>query len=272
VRAARREAEHGVSRCDRPAVDDARFLDHADREPGEVVLAFGVHAGHLGGLAADQRAAGELAAVRDALDDALGDVDVQLPARVVVEEEQRLGALHEDVVDAHRDQVLADRVVPAERERELELGADAVGAGDQHRLAEALADLDERAEAADAGEHLRAHRALRVRLDALDQRVARVDVDAGVSVRESGGAGGVGGRLHRVGAVVGRRKRRARRERGKVRRPTRQRSARILPEMDPARPDEPPAAPPPTPTRPRSSRRPYASTCTGWCRRTSTCG
>ncbi len=74
----------------------------------------------------------------------------------------------------------------------VELGADAVGAGDEHRLAEPLADLDQRAEAADAGEHLRAHRAPGVGLDALDERVARVDVDAGVAVGERSAGRGAG--------------------------------------------------------------------------------
>ncbi len=162
-----------VAGGDGPAVDDAGLLDHADGESREVVLAVVVHAGHFGGLAADERAARRLAAGGDALDHVGGDVDVELAAREVVEEEQRLGALHEDVVDAHRDQVDADRVVAVERERELQLGADAVGAGDEHRLAEALADLDQPAEAADAREHFGPHRALRERLDALDQRIAR---------------------------------------------------------------------------------------------------
>ena len=136
----------------------------------------------LGGLAADQRAACLLAAGGDALDDIRGDGDVETLADVIVEEEQRLGALHENVVDAHRDEVDADRVVARERERELELGPDAVGARDEHRLAIALRQLDERAEAADAGEHFGTQRPLRERLDALDQRVACVDVDTRVTI------------------------------------------------------------------------------------------
>ena len=44
---------------------------------------------------------------------------VELPAGEVIEEEERLGALHEDIVGAHRDQVDADRVMAGEREREL---------------------------------------------------------------------------------------------------------------------------------------------------------
>ena len=64
--------------------------------------------------------------------------------------------------------------------------------GDEHRLAEALADLDQRAEAADAGEHFGPHRALGERLDALDQRVAGVDVDAGVAIGEGAGSRSIG--------------------------------------------------------------------------------
>ena len=67
-------------------------LDDADGEAGQVVLAVGVHAGQLGGLAADERAAGLLAAVGDALDHRLADGDVELARGEVVEEEERLGA------------------------------------------------------------------------------------------------------------------------------------------------------------------------------------
>ena len=52
-----------------------------------------------------------------------------------------------------------------------------------HRLAVAVQrHLDQRAEAAEAAEHLGAHRALHGRLDALDELVARVDVDAGIAI------------------------------------------------------------------------------------------
>src|SRR6185295_7708949 len=93
VRAARGEAEECVARPDRFAVEDAVLLDHPDAKSGEVVFAGRVHAGHLGGLAADQRAAGELAAARNALDDLRGDALLELAAGEVVEEEERLGAL-----------------------------------------------------------------------------------------------------------------------------------------------------------------------------------
>ena len=111
-------------------------LDGADGEAGEIVVAVGIHAGHLGGLAADQRAAGLAAALGDAGDDrASPRRDLELAGGEIVEEEQRLGALHDEVVDAHGDEVDADRVVLAGVDRELELGADAVGGRDQDRIA-----------------------------------------------------------------------------------------------------------------------------------------
>jgi hypothetical protein len=63
------------------------------------------------------------------------------------------------------------------------LVTDAVGARHQHRLAITLQrNLEQRAETAEAAEHLGAQRAFDGRLDAFDQLVARLDVDAGVFV------------------------------------------------------------------------------------------
>jgi len=87
--------------------------------------------------------------------------------------------------------------VLVELEGELELGADAVGAGHQHRLLVLLRQLEECAEAADAAQHLGAHGALGEGLDALDKRVAGFDVHAGVAV----GKGGLG--IQRFGMMVG---------------------------------------------------------------------
>ncbi len=192
VRAARRESEQHVAGFDPRAVDGLRLLHDADGEAREIVFAGHEGVRVLGGLAADERASGHLASGGDALQHVGGDVDVEALAHEVVEEEERLGALHQDVVDAHRDEIDADRVVPVEREGELQLRADAVGAGDQHRLPVALRKLDQRAEAADAGEHFGPHRPGGERLDALDERVAGVDVDAGVAIGKTGRRGRAG--------------------------------------------------------------------------------
>ena len=78
--------------------------------------------------------------------------DVELAGGEIVEEEQRLGALHDDVVDAHRDEVDADRRVDAGVDGDLELGADAVIGGDQHRIDETgRLEVEQAAKAADFG-------------------------------------------------------------------------------------------------------------------------
>ena len=139
------------------AVDDLAAFDHAHAESGEVVVIAVVHAGHFGGFAAHQRAAGLQAALGDAGDHRRGDIHRQLAGGVVVEEEQGLGALHGDIVDAHGDEVDADAVVAAGVDGEAQLGAHAIRAGHQHRFAVALRQADQRAKAADPGKHLRAH-------------------------------------------------------------------------------------------------------------------
>ena len=74
----------------------------------------------------------------------------QPPGGEVVEKEQRLGALDDQIVDAHGDQVDADRMMGAGLGRKQHLGADAVGGGDQHRIAEAAGgEVEQAAEAAE---------------------------------------------------------------------------------------------------------------------------
>src|SRR3546814_3745416 len=71
------------------------------------------------------------AALGDTRDHRGRDLDIEPAAGEVVEEQQRLRRLHDQIVDAHRDQVDADRVVSARGGGEAQLRADAVGRGDQ---------------------------------------------------------------------------------------------------------------------------------------------
>ena len=182
MRAARGQADDHVAGNNAAAIDDAALFDHTHRKSGEIVFAVGIHARHFRGFAADQRATGLFAARGDPTDHLRRDIHIELAARKIIEKEERLGALHQHVVDAHGDEIDADRVVPIEFEGQLQLGADTVGSGNQHGLAKALADLDQTAKTANARQHLRAHRALGHRFDALDQRIARIDVDACIAV------------------------------------------------------------------------------------------
>src|SRR5439155_816640 len=78
-----------------------RALDDADGEARQVVLTGGVQVGELRGLAADEGAAREPAAGDDALHDRLDARRVKTRGADVVEEIEGLGAVDEDVVDAH---------------------------------------------------------------------------------------------------------------------------------------------------------------------------
>ena len=168
VHARRGQAQHHVARGDLGAVDDFRFFHGADGKTCQVVFAGRVHARHFRRFAADQRAARLFATLGDALDDVGGDGHVQLAASEVVEEEQRFGALHQDVVDAHGDQVDADRVMAVQFERQAQFRAHAVGARDQDRFLVLLADFKHGAKTAQAAHHAFAQGALGKRLDCFD--------------------------------------------------------------------------------------------------------
>jgi hypothetical protein len=87
--------------------------------------------------------------------------------------------------DAHRDEVDADAAMDAGLDGDLELGADAVGRGDQDRILEpGRAEVEQRPEAAQTGIGAAPAGRLGGWLDALDQSIARVDIDAGIAVGE----------------------------------------------------------------------------------------
>ena len=69
---------------------------------------------------------------------------------------------------------------------EAQLGAHPVGTGDQHRAPVTSRDFHQGAKAADAGEHLAALRTAHQGLDAFDEFVAGVDVDARIAIRDAG--------------------------------------------------------------------------------------
>ena len=176
------QAQNHIACADGAAVDDFIFFHRTDCETGQIVFAVWVHGGHFGGFATDQGAVGLLATLRDAFDHIGGGVDVEFAAGEVVEEKQRFGALYQDVVNAHGDQVNADGVVKAPFKREFEFGADTIRAGDQYRVLVFFGNFKQRTETAQAIEHAFAHGFFGVGFDAFDQRITGVDVYTGIFV------------------------------------------------------------------------------------------
>jgi hypothetical protein len=142
----------------------------------------------LGGLAADQRAAGHDARLGDALDDrrdALGDDPA---ARDVVGHEQRLGTAHDEVVDEHADEVETDGVVHIHGLCDGDLGAHAVGGRRQQRtpIGGKCGGVEEPGESTDTADDLRPAGLLDPLFHQLDRAIARLDGDAGSGVRRPG--------------------------------------------------------------------------------------
>ena len=150
------------------ARDEAVALGDADREADEVELARFHRAGMLGHLAADERAARPPGSpATTPATSCLMWSGVELADRDVVEEEQRLGALAHEVVDAHRDEVDADGLEPPDRLRDECLRADAIGRRHEHRIGEPmLREGEQPAEAADVADDLGTVRRPHHRLDA----------------------------------------------------------------------------------------------------------
>ena len=136
----------------RSAPSSAIGLDDADRGAGHVVVVGTHEAGVLGRLAADECGARLGAGPGDARDDGGDALGHDLAARDVVGHEERRRTDHDDVVDDHAHEVLADGVVLVEGLRDRDLGADAVGGGGQQRPRVVLRErqVEQPGEAADA--------------------------------------------------------------------------------------------------------------------------
>ena len=181
--ARRGQADQRVSYLDALGAELGAALEDPHRESGNVEFVDPHHATVLCGLAAEQRAPRLAAPVRDAGHDLFDARGLHRSDSDIVEHEQRLGSDADEVVDAHGDEVDPDRVVAAGLAGHLELGADAVGRRDKHRIGVALGvESEHAAEPADAAEDARSRRRSDHALDPLDRLVARRDIDAGRGV------------------------------------------------------------------------------------------
>ncbi len=109
----RGQADDGVALPHALGTELRPLLHHADGEAGQVELVARHDAGVLRRLAPDQRAARLAAALVHPGHDGGHLLGVDLAGGDVVEHEERLGAHAHQVVDAHGDQVDADRAVAA---------------------------------------------------------------------------------------------------------------------------------------------------------------
>ena len=128
VESRRGDTEHGVAEAYAGSVDDGPPVDNADHGSYELDFILLIHAGQLGGIAAEQGTAGIPASCSHSTDHVGHYLWVQVAGAHVVEEEEGAGPLHQNVVHAMVDDVMADGFVAVQRRGDLGLGADAVDA------------------------------------------------------------------------------------------------------------------------------------------------
>src|SRR5690606_7036396 len=136
VNAGRSDGNEGVASGDIGTRQQRATLGGADCEAGKVIVIAVIHARHFGGFATDERAASEAAAMGNAFDNrgALGNVE--FAGGEIIEEEERLCTLNDQIIDAHGDEVLADRIMLASIDGDLELGAHAIIGSDKNGVFE----------------------------------------------------------------------------------------------------------------------------------------
>ena len=129
------------------------LLHHAHDEAGQVVVPGGVEVGHLGRLAAQQRAAVLPAPRRHPRHHLRDHPGLEHAHPDVIEEEERARALDQDVVHAVVHEVVPHRVVLPGAHGHLQLGPHAIRARYQHGRAQTGRDAEEPAERARLRQH-----------------------------------------------------------------------------------------------------------------------
>ena len=185
VQAAGGEAEEHIAVSRTAAADEIVSPDRTDYEAHEVEIAALVQTRQLGGLTADQSASGLSTRCCHATDQFRDDALVESSDADIVKEEHGPGACRKDVVHAVVDDIDADGGVPVGGLRDFQLGADAIGAGDEQRFAAGVRFVHACEEALHAGRTLAQGRR-GYRLDLLLDFGARFDIDAGFPVRLAG--------------------------------------------------------------------------------------
>ena len=185
-------AHQDIAGNDAPAVQQPAPLHNPDHKAGQIKIGVGINARQLRRFAANQRAAGFPAAPDDAPHQHLQPVFVKGGERNIVQKEQGTRAFRQNVVDIQRHQVLPHAFKMPDLGGDFQLGAYAVGAGDQHRLRKP-GQGEQAGETAAAVQRLRAVGQRRKGFDAVFQPVQRVQRHAGGGVSPGTGCGSSGG-------------------------------------------------------------------------------
>ena len=150
------QPETGIAIPNRGAVNDLRFVDDADNEPGQIIFARLVHIRQFGHLATDQSDAVFFARAGKTVDHFDDRIRLEFADTDVIEEKQPTGTVHKNIVNTMIDQVGTDGTVAIGHVGQFEFGSHAIGGRDKYRLGKsAQFGGKEAAERAEAGQNLR---------------------------------------------------------------------------------------------------------------------
>ena len=186
------KAENHVARFGARLQEQVFALGGADGKSGEIKIAVRVHARHFRRLAADQGGTRLAATFGNPGNNGACGFDIEFPRGIIIEEEQRLGALNHQIVHAHGDEVRADTGIVSGSDRKAEFCSDAVGRGDEYRIPEPGGfRIEDTTKAADSTIGTRPDRGFCQRLYEIDQPVRRININARFLVGE-GAVGSIG--------------------------------------------------------------------------------
>ena len=179
VQARRGIADELIARDHAVPIQRRVLFDDPDDRPCQIVVPRLIEIRHLRRLAAGQRHVVRPAAARHARHDLLGDFRHEVPGCDIVEERERRGAVHQDVIDRVIDEIFTDRVVHARRRGDEHFRPDTIGRHHEHRLLVAFGHADHPTEAADSAASERRPRRADQLGDAPLRLIRRVQPDAG---------------------------------------------------------------------------------------------
>ena len=134
MNAARGDTDQHITHLDLRAVDELLLLYDTHREAGNIVLAFGVHARHLGRLATNECATCLTATLGHTGYDLLDLGRLVATHGHIVQEQQRFGALCQDIVYAHGHGIDTDRIVLVNGKGQFEFRTHAIRTAHQDGL------------------------------------------------------------------------------------------------------------------------------------------
>src|SRR4029077_17074043 len=183
MKTGRSQPNRGIAGHDASAIDNLGSIHYSNSEPCQVILALRIEGWHLGGFPTAQGAAGLTTALGDPLEHGRSLGDGKFSRREIIQEEQRLRPADHNVVHAHGHQIDPDGIVTIREEGDLQFRPDSISAGDKDWFGIAMGlQSKQSAEPAKVRQDFRTERGPHQWGNPVDELVACIDIDSGITI------------------------------------------------------------------------------------------